>query len=183
MICTIKHFGGVDAILTAHPLFWVCFVINSITPISAAFGSINRSRAMGVSNSIFSRQKGLFNRKKAKLCMVSNPSWRYPVGYHPDRRTRPQYKSAPIEDDSFNPMLEPKPRWEPPVGYDPKNRDENQKKSRYVDLRSGSTPRTDQVLETIDFENFDQVDNRLKLCTGIWLGNKILEKKCVWLDR
>ena len=109
-------------------------------------------------------------------------SGRYPVGYDPDNRTRPQAVQSlkrPQRTDSPNNMplcmpvceLKPKPKWEPPIGYDPKN--------RKLHLRALVK---DEVLETINFVNDYDADTKLKLCTGIWLGNKILQKKCVWLD-
>lgn len=143
--------------LTSHPMFWVCFVLCSVVCVS-------------------STKMSAFN-----LGMLAESS-RYPVGYNPDNRTRPNYKPLPdlrtpdmwAGESACSPMLQPRPKWEPPVGYDPKKR-----KLAFVDLR---TPKTDEVLETINFENMHDADGRLKLCTGIWMGNKILEKRCVWLD-
>ena len=142
-------------------MLWLCFILSSITAILAS------------------------NVRAFSLSMLSGPSPRYPVGYNPDNRTRPNYKPLPdlstpeawAGESACSPMSQgrqPKRKWEPPVGYDPKTR-----KMAFVELRA---PKTDEVLETINFENSYDTDARLKLCTGIWMGNKILEKRCVWLD-
>ena len=105
---------------------------------------------------------------------------RYPVGYNPDDRRRPNYQ--PLSDsrrshsqtsttDSQTSTSRVR-TWNPPVGYDPQKR-----------KLALSTPNSDKVLDTINFENEYDPDGRLKLCTGIWMGNKILEKRCVWLDK
>ena len=143
--------------MSSH-VFWFCFVISTIQPV--------------ISSSL----------RAFDIRMLSGSFSRYPVGYNPDNRTRPNYKPLPdlrtpdmwAGESACSPMLKKRPKWEPPVGYDPKRR-----KLAFVDLR---TPKTDEVLETINFENMHDADGRLKLCTGIWMGNKILEKRCVWLD-
>ena len=102
---------------------------------------------------------------------MSMLSARYPVGYDPDNRVRPNHMPPCMPACDLKPTsdLKAKPKWKPPVGYDPKK--------RKLALRA---PITGQELETIHFEN--DYDTKLKLCTGIWMGNKILEKRCVWLD-
>jgi hypothetical protein len=105
---------------------------------------------------------------------------RYPIGYDPDNRTRPQWEHA-ISDT--NPTLLPPPkrdfeRWQPPSAYNPRLRKKNLSKHRQQLKR---TDRPD-YLETINFENMDDMDGKIKLCTGIWMGRKILQKRCVCLD-
>ena len=140
-----------------------------------------------------------------------SPSRRYPIGYDPDNRTRPQWEFANLESpetyhDSNLELLPPpirpnladppRPahgygRWNPPRGYDPKHRTKLPSRLRRMpkhtdafylrDVRPGHAE-----LETIDFDNTDNSDNsmdhRISLCTGIWMGRKILEKRCVCLD-
>lgn len=118
---------------------------------------------------------------KATAFDMSMLSARYPVGYDPDNRVRPNYMPlCELGNTAFKHMplceqhacgLKQRPKWEPPVGYDPRK--------RKLALRS---PTTELELETIHFENDYDSDTKLKLCTGIWMGNKILEKRCVWLD-
>ena len=109
---------------------------------------------------------------KATAFDMSMLSARYPVGYDPDNRVRPNYMPlCQLPACERVNTLQAKPKWEPPVGYDPKK--------RKLALRA---PITEQELETIHFENDYDTDTKLKLCTGIWMGNKILEKRCVWLD-
>jgi len=68
----------------------------------------------------------------------------------------------------------------PPGGYNPSKR-----KLRMPLSRTDSSVEGEDVgscTETIDFENADYNDNRTRLCTGIWMGRTILEKKCVCLN-
>ena len=103
---------------------------------------------------------------------MSMLSARYPVGYDPENRVRPNYMPlCELPACGRAETLKARPKWEPPVGYNPKK--------RKLALRA---PTTEQELETIHFENDYDSDTKLKLCTGIWMGNKILEKRCVWLD-
>lgn len=110
---------------------------------------------------------------------------RYPVGYNPDLRTRPDYYSSraidenkinnyitKIENNNQNETLELKQRpvWKPPVGYDPKSRNMQNLKSGTDNLEFTNPP-----VEISD-------DGRRMLCTGIWMGNTILQKNCVYLD-
>ena len=37
-------------------------------------------------------------------------------------------------------------------------------------------------LETVDWENDYDAEDKIRLCTGIWMGRKILHKRCVTLD-
>ena len=121
-----------------------------------------------------------------------SPSRRYPVGYNPDNRTRPNYggDSCPSRNDQMeadhacSPMkLKPKPlrpAWVPPEGYNPAKR-----KLRMPLTRTDSSVEGEDVgsaTETIDFENADYNDNKTRLCTGIWMGRTILQKKCVCLN-
>jgi len=121
--------------------------------------------------------------------VLSFSSWhihnRYPVGYNPDLRTRPNYYPSGLSDVNEesdcvekvknipqNETLELKPRpvWKPPVGYDPKSR-------RLQNVKPGT--------ENLDFTNPPvQISNdgRKMLCTGIWMGNTILKKQCVYLE-
>jgi len=135
-----------------------------------------------------------------------SPSRRYPIGYDPDNRTRPQWEHASVNHGSVDahvdsnlellpPPLRPHPahgygRWRPPRGYDPNHH--SRRASRLLKrrnrtntlstLRGGLQPDYLDSLETINFDNADYTDNRLQLCTGIWMGRKILEKRCVCLD-
>lgn len=122
-----------------------------------------------------------------------SPSRRYPVGYNPDNRTRPNYggdcrqSCDDLQSDQVcSPMkLKPKPirpGWVPPVGYNPAER---KRKLRMPLSRTDSSKENMDApssTETIDFENCDYNDNNTKLCTGIWMGRTILQKKCVCLN-
>ena len=123
----IKHFFLCQMLMSTY-MFWFCFAISSIQPVIST------------------------HVRAFDLRMLSGFSSRYPVGYNPDNRTRPNYKTLPdlrtpdmwAGESACSPMLKPRPKWEPPVGYDPEKR-----KLAFVNLR---TPKTDQVLETIHFQ-------------------------------
>ena len=102
--------------------------------------------------------------------MLCNIFARYPVGYNPDNRTRPNYRPVP-ELRPYEPECSPfelthdkkrgpDKKWQPPCGYDPKKRP----KLAFLPQNDKADP---------------DPDHTLKLCTGIWIGNKILEKKCI----
>ena len=111
---------------------------------------------------------------------VPTPQNRYPVGYNPDDRTRPVYFPS-IE-------LQPKPTWpplrntswQPPEGYVPTKECKNKHCAhRARNLRGGSTMET---VPWADEHTDDPHDARIKLCTGMWMGKVILDKRCVYLD-
>ena len=105
--------------------------------------------------------------------MLCNIFARYPVGYNPDNRTRPNYRPVPelrpyetecspfeLTHDKNDKKRGPDKKWQPPCGYDPKKRP----KLAFLPQSNEADP---------------DPDHTLKLCTGIWIGNKILEKKCI----
>ena len=111
---------------------------------------------------------------------VPTPQNRYPVGYNPDDRTRPVYFPS-IE-------LQPKPTWpplrntswQPPEGYVPTQECKNKHCAhRACNLRGGSSMET---VPWADDHTDDPHDARIKLCTGMWMGKVILDKRCVYLD-
>lgn len=133
---------------------------------------------------------------------VRTPQNRYPVGYNPDDRTRPVYFPS-IE-------LQPKPTWpplrntswQPPEGYVPTQECKNkhcahcdtcpdktkwQPPTGYVPpaYRRARNLRGGNNMETVpwaDDHTDDPHDARIKLCTGMWMGKVILDKRCVYLD-
>lgn len=126
---------------------------------------------------------------------------RYPVGYNPDNRTRPNYHNYPVElllpdspampefldrcsENTCSPMeLKARPKWVPPEAYNPKRR-----RSSGTAFQTPPLQRTDEDnaknarLETVDWENDYDAEDKIRLCTGIWMGRKILHKRCVTLD-
>ena len=132
---------------------------------------------------------------------------RYPVGYNPDNRTRPNYyptellipdkSDTPEMPENFNrcsdntcaPMeLKERPRWVPPEAYNPKRR-----RSTGTAFQTSPLQRTDEDKavnsnvytdpEHVNWENDYDADDKIRLCTGIWMGRKILHKRCVTLDQ
>ena len=127
---------------------------------------------------------------------------RYPVGYNPDNRTRPNYYPAELllpdalampefldrcsqhTENTCAPMgLNERPKWVPPEAYNPKRR-----RSTGTAFQTPPLQRTDEDnaknarLETVDWENDYDAEDKIRLCTGIWMGRKILHKRCVTLD-
>ena len=125
---------------------------------------------------------------------------RYPVGYNPDNRTRPNYYPAELllpdapampeflnrcSENTCAPMeLKERPKWVPPEAYNPKRR-----RSSGTAFQTPPLQRTDDdrpgnsALEHVDWENDYDTDDKIRLCTGIWMGRKILHKRCVTLDQ
>ena len=125
---------------------------------------------------------------------------RYPVGYNPDNRTRPNYYPAELllpdapampeflnrcSENTCAPMeLKERPKWVPPEAYNPKRR-----RSSGTAFQTPPLQRTDEdrpgnsALEHVDWENDYDTDDKIRLCTGIWMGRKILHKRCVTLDQ
>ena len=128
---------------------------------------------------------------------------RYPVGYNPDNRTRPNYYPAELllpdalampefldrcsqhTENTCAPMgLNERPKWVPPEAYNPKRR-----RSTGTAFQTPPLQRTDEDkvvnsnLEHVNWENDYDADDKIRLCTGIWMGRKILHKRCVTLDQ
>ena len=86
---------------------------------------------------------------------------RYPVGYNPDLRVRPNY--YPTQN---TPDIDRTQKWTPPEGYVPR--------------RSKINENIDSVLSTdkSSSENYsyidDQMDSRKYIVQGIWVGRSII---------
>ena len=114
---------------------------------------------------------------------------RYPVGYDPDNRSRPP-NLFPASH-----ILTPKPehppawtrtrgeaksaRWAPPPGYDPRRRPPLRRTDTSVDLMM---PLVSDVDNTADSSVCPlpecPLDPRKHICTGIWMGRTIVERRC-----
>ena len=122
---------------------------------------------------------------------------RYPVGYDPDDRTRPSLRTArqhcacpslptPLPHDA-GPRPDAQP-WKPPVGYDPLKRRSPPRATHGSALHLSSLYRK-QGVEEIAWDptqrkHGDSDDGgKTTLCTGIWMGKKILFKTCVDIER
>ena len=119
---------------------------------------------------------------------------RYPVGYDPDDRTRPslrcarQHCSCPLLPRRHDapPTLDPEPQapWTPPVGYDPSARRSPPRATHGSALHLSSLYRKNEVEEIAwDPSQRTHDDGQTTLCTGIWMGKKILFKTCVDIQR
>jgi hypothetical protein len=129
---------------------------------------------------------------------------RYPIGYDPDNRGRPlasQQKLQQGQQQSHpEQILRPKPthppttaytrgeaktlRWKPPRGYVPRRH------QSMPELRTGSTgstgapPDNRQPLAITTTSNKClmpgcQLDPQKHLCTGIWMGTRIIDRVCL----
>ena len=114
-------------------------------------------------------------------CTSAFSGVRYPVGYNPDLRLRPNYyPNTPLKS------LEVRKKWTPPLGYDPESwRLRNTKDDE--DLYTNFTDNTDtDSYETYDDETYDGEtydgktydDIKFKhgkyLVEGVWVGRAIL---------
>lgn len=101
---------------------------------------------------------------------------RYPVGYNPDLRLRPNYyPNAPLQSPQLK-HLEVRKKWTPPLGYDPESwRLRNTKDDE--DLYTNFTDNTDtDSYETYDGETYDDIKFKhgKYLVEGVWVGRAIL---------
>ena len=88
---------------------------------------------------------------------------RYPVGYNPDLRVRPNY--YPTQQTK---NIDPPEKWTPPQGYVPR-RSEISKNSDSVVI-TDKDPDSDENYSYID----DQMDTRKYIVQGIWVGRSII---------
>ena len=128
---------------------------------------------------------------RATAAAYSTP--RYPVSYDPDD-TRPSLRTArqhcacpPLphrRDAASMPELEPRTPWTPPVGYDPSARRSPPRATHGSALHLSSLYRKHDVEEIAwDPTQRNDGDGQTTLCTGIWMGKKILFKTCVDIQR
>jgi hypothetical protein len=122
---------------------------------------------------------------------------RYPVGYDPDNRSNPNYYSTDTNETQVNvgsgvqqsareliedpPTLRPRPKWSPPKGYDPKHRilSRNMEDRPHTNFVHAS-----DVENEIDFdEDGHHCNNKIRVCSGIWVNRKIICKRCVYMHR
>jgi len=104
-------------------------------------------------------------------CTSAFSGVRYPVGYNPDLRLRPNYyPNTPLKP------LEVRKKWTPPLGYDPESwRLRNTKDDE--DLYTNFTDNTDtDSYETYDDETYDDIKFKhgKYLVEGVWVGRAIL---------
>ena len=107
--------------------------------------------------------------------------WEPPEGYVPT-------KEFANRDHAHRDTCLEKAKWQPPTGYIPKQHKTKWhcnvpsadlaffEKGTNSNLRGGSS------LETVPWADEQTNDARIKLCTGIWMGKVILDKRCVYLD-
>ena len=108
---------------------------------------------------------------------------RYPVGYDPDNRARPPAAFPASSILLSKPMYPPASpldyltrgeakaaRWSPPLGYDPAVR---------PPLRRTDFPNT--LPEACPAPDCD-LDPSIHICTGIWMGRTIIDRRCLKLD-
>ena len=102
-------------------------------------------------------------------CASSFSGVRYPVGYNPDLRLRPNYyPNKPLQS------LEVKKKWTPPLGYDPKcwkmlNR--NKDEDLYTDIDDTDDTDSYETYENIKFKNGKYI------VEGVWVGRAIIKAK------
>ena len=124
---------------------------------------------------------------------------RYPVGYDPDNRHRP--RAFPAEHILLSKPLYPPPtsthatrgeakaaRWQPPEGYVPR-RCQSTPALRRTDTLGHMTPPPDApqpAAVAADDRACPMRDCKLDpakhICTGIWMGRTIIERRCLKLE-
>ena len=112
---------------------------------------------------------------------------RYPVGYHPDLRARPY--AFPARHVLLSKPLYPPPtlppeakalRWVPPGGYTPRRRPALRRTDTPADT---GPPRADADRGTLDCPMPGcTLDPTRHLCTGIWMGRTIIDRRCLKIE-
>ena len=116
------------------------------------------------------------------LCRAYNPQpsppslGRYPVGYDPVNRSRP-YSNGPM---SRLDVIRQRRSWQPPRGYCPLTR---RKKMALREASFNPDLADKEDLEYVEWENESSLEDKESVCTGIWVGNRILYKTCVVLKK
>ena len=112
---------------------------------------------------------------------------RYPVGYDPDNRARPCLQPCPSPlpcpastTPSPNRLRTP---WKPPVGYDPRARPDPPPLHTHGAALHLSSLYRNHGVEDMAWDpaqaHVNDDEPGTTLCTGIWMGRKILFKTCV----
>ena len=118
---------------------------------------------------------------------------RYPVGYDPDNRARPAAfpaSSILLSKPMYPPASPPDylplsrghgkaSRWEPPAGYDPTRRPPLR---RTDDLTLDDSQQCDKQTASDTCALPDcELDPTIHICTGIWMGRTIIDRRCLKL--
>jgi hypothetical protein len=117
---------------------------------------------------------------------------RYPIGYDPDNRSRPAnlFPASHI----LTPKTEHPPawtpawtrtrgeaksaRWAPPPAYDPRRRPPLRSTDTSVDLMMPLVSDVDNSDSSVCPLPDCALDPRTHICTGIWMGRTIVERRC-----
>ena len=106
------------------------------------------------------------------------PGVRYPVGYDPDLRTRPDYyRHPPAEVGTRVPK-----KWTPPLGYDPvawKLRNQDDNADLYSETEQAATADAGSDDEERDGPNArpDARPDRKHVAEGVWVGRAIIRAR------
>ena len=96
---------------------------------------------------------------------------RYQIGYDPLNRGRPV---PPLRKDVLRNR-----RWKPPTGYVPASRRDQHPNDPPLRRANPSAFRNSTSVEYIEWDNHSDKPGEVSLCSGIWMGNKILYRTCV----
>ena len=131
------------------------------------------------------------------LRAASQSSGRYPVGYDPDNRSRPANMFQASDILNTKPPYPPTgtatrweekaKRWTPPVGYHPRRRPPLRRTDTTTDImqqvKADMTMPQETVLDGSVCPLPDcPLDPRKHICTGIWMGKAIIERRCQKLE-
>ena len=115
---------------------------------------------------------------------------RYPVGYDPDNRSRPQrqfpassiLKAKPVSTSSCTRTRgEAKTaRWAPHIGYDPRRRPTLRRTDTSMDMALHNITQQPEARFDASVCPLPEctLDPRTHLCMGIWMGRSIIERRC-----
>lgn len=114
-------------------------------------------------------------RPVAALWCFSSPTPRYPIGYDPDNRSRPQYH--PVEllypSNPSNPThsFHTPAKWHPPKGYDPLERRKRAKEN------SENAQSVEKLRQTLQGLHPHASEEAISLYLGIWVGKAVIDTK------
>ena len=108
-------------------------------------------------------------------CTSAFSGVRYPVGYNPDLRLRPNYyPNTPLKP------LEVRKKWTPPLGYDPESwrlRNTKDDEDFYTNFTDFTDDTDTDSYETYVEETYDDIKFKhgKYLVEGVWVGRAILK--------
>ena len=111
-----------------------------------------------------------------------NSSWQPPEGYNPRLRENTATVGGEPWPVSHNPATKAGVRWQPPEGYNPRRPVTLRRTVDGVDAHGEGGADVADTQCAVTGCNSTVEDGRVYLCTGVWMGREILQRRCMRLD-